>query len=233
MVNLAASVTIKEQASRFGEVAVEIPLHIFYIRGGQHARYRVKQVVAHVLSRHVEHILAAGYRQISSGCHKAPLGMLLIQAARGGYHLRLKPYAELQPEVVYLLHKGRKPSAQLFFVHEPVSEGGTIVISLTEPSVVHYKHFYTAVRCVLCYGEQLFVVKGKVCGFPVVHKNRSLTVSPFSAAEVLSVQLMVRARHLSKALSRYNENRFGSDKFLSHAELPVKSVGRNACHKSD
>mmetsp|Transcript_4729 Transcript_4729/g.17165 ORF Transcript_4729/g.17165 Transcript_4729/m.17165 type:complete len:218 (-) Transcript_4729:1549-2202(-) len=119
------------------QVAVHVPLHVLDVGARQELSQLADDIRAHILAREVkDELVATLTAALPPVLVQSPRGMLLVELALHVHHLRLHPDAELEPEGVDVLDKGRQSSGELPPILEPVPQGGRGVFSLAEPSVV-------------------------------------------------------------------------------------------------
>ena len=132
----------EERASGFCDIAVEVPLEVVYRILAEDCLHLTVDVFSYILAGHVNNALVSAEGAVSSGNMDAPVGMSAVQIGVGGYHFRLIPDTELQSESMNTVHKHAESALELVFVYVPVSERASVVVSYTEPAVVHNEHFY-------------------------------------------------------------------------------------------
>ena len=228
---LLLSVCFKKRASHLGKTSVEIPFDICYICAVHYLFYAIKKVISNILTTHIKYILMPRYAHISVWSLQCPFGMFSEKLAIFWYHFRLKPNTKFKSESVYSLCQRSKSAFELFLIDEPIAKRGPWGISVAKPTVIHYKHFNAKLGCGLCYIVDLFLVKVKVCSFPVVDQNGTAFVFPFTAAKIVSVKLMEYTAHTAKSFIGIHHYSFGRFKALVGFKVPHKSLGINA-HKN-
>ena len=134
---------------------------------------------------------------MSAGNVYAPVLMLRIQLAVRAYHLRLEPYTELKTYLVYLVYKVLKTAFYLVLVHKPVAQGRFIIVSVTEPAVVHDEHLDSGFLSLSCYIKELVRVKVEIGRFPVINKYRTAHILPLSSDKVVPHYIVEVSRHLT------------------------------------
>ena len=113
--------------------------------------------------------------------------MCPVQFGIGRYHLRLKPNAELHPQLVDLIHQIFQSAFQLPLIYLPVSQRTVVAVPCPEPTVVHDQHLYAQLRSLRGNLQQLFGVKVKIGSLPVIDQDRTLFVSIWASDQMFSV----------------------------------------------
>ena len=220
-------------AAHFSQVAVKVPLHILNVGGGENGRHALEEIISHILTGHIQHILVAGDGFLAAFDVQTPVRVGLIQFADRGDHLRLEPETKFQAQSIDLFRQFFHAAADFIFVNEPVAQRALIAVALTEPAVIQHEHFDTAVGSFFGDGEDFFVVKVEVGGFPVVDQYRTGFVTPFTATEVAAVQLVEGAGHFAQTFIGEDEDRFRSDKGFSRFQTPSEVAWIDAGHQTD
>ena len=160
----------------------------------------------------------------------APVGMGAEEVGVGGDHLRLVPYAELKPEVVYPAYKLAEPALELVLVYEPVAQRVLVVVALAEPAVVHDEHIHAKFLCAFRERDELVCIKIEERRLPAVYQQGTLLRSVFSGDEVEVIELMIYSAHLADALARVYHDRLGSLEALARLKMPGE-IGRINSHE--
>ncbi len=135
--------TVFRQGGRtnLGKLTVHIPLDVLNIRIIKYVFHHSVNAVPDLLVGVVQNVLLAGHRHIPSSDLDSPFGVLSVKLAVGRDHLRLEPDAEFHTQFVYLVNKVFQTAFKLLFVYKPVAERAVVRVSVSEPAVVHNKHF--------------------------------------------------------------------------------------------
>ena len=93
---------------------------------------------------------------------------------------------------------------------------------MTEPAVVHNKHFNAELGRFLCDGYELVGIEIEICCLPVVDKHGTALVLVFASDKVSSVKVMECSGHLSDTLGAVYHNDLGSGECFAAFEKPCK-----------
>ena len=156
---------------------------------------------------------------------QAPVGVRLIELAVGTYHFGLEPYTEFQTYLVDLIYKVLQSALYLLLIDEPVSEGGTVVVPVSEPAVVHHEHLYARLLCFSRDIEQLLGVEVEVCSLPVVDKYGAADILPLAADKVTAHYIMEVPGHLPETLGGVGDDDLGGLEAFAVFEVPGEVVG--------
>ena len=111
------------------------------------------------------------------------------------YHLKLYPETEFQSHLLDLAGKSGNSVWKLILIYKPVAKALVIIVSGSEPSVIQNEKLYPNLFGFFCNIEDFFLIKIKVSCFPVIKKDRTCMVSPFSTHQTVTVQSVVSLAH--------------------------------------
>lgn len=114
---------------------------------------------------------------------------------------------------------------QLALVHEPVAQGGSVVVPMAEPAVVQHKGIDAHPPAALYQFQQLFLVELEIGGLPVVDDDGPGLVADFGVPQVVFDGLMEVPGQASKAAVRVGEDGLGGGEGLPVLQPPGE-VGR-------
>ena len=140
--------------------------------------------------------------------------MLSVQIAVFGDHFRLNPDTELYAGVIYAPDQLAKRTAQLFFIHAPVSQPAVVIIPFPEPAIVHHDHVDTKFRRARCQLQNCLPCKIKISGFPAVKQYGPCLSAVLSSANMLPDTAMVPLRQLSQPAAGVGQNRLRNDQLF-------------------
>ena len=111
--------------------------------------------------------------------------MFFIKAAVLVDAFRFDPDTELHAEGVDSLNEVTERFAQLLLVDKPVAQSAEIVVSVSEPAVVHDNHVDAQLFGV--HGELIdrLAIKIKVSAFPAVYQDWADSVFIFPSAHMI------------------------------------------------
>ena len=163
--------------------AVEIPFEVCDIGTVEHGADRTEDMLPYLLTREIEHQLAARADRRPPRDREHPVGMSAAERAVLADHLRLHPDAELQPQRVYAACKLAERHAELFLVDGPVTERAPVIPPRAEPAVVHHEHLHAELRGVLRECEQTLAREIEIRGLPAVEQDGRSFLAVFAAAD--------------------------------------------------
>ena len=152
--------------------------------------------------------------------------MRLIKLALFGDHLGLHPDAEGEAESAHFVGEGGD-AARLFFVVEPIAEGGGVVVAAAEPAVVEDEELGARLLCRPCDVQDALAREGEVGALPIIDEHGAGFLLPDAADDVLLHKGAHPEPHLALAVAEA-EHRFGRKEGLSPFELPRKGEGIDA-----
>ena len=118
-----------------------------------------------------------------------------VKTAVPADHLRLEPQAEFHSHVPDFTCQPCYPIGQLMQVGIPVPQGSGVIVPLSKPPVIQHEQLYAQLPCLVCNGENLFLVKIHVCGFPVINQDGPFPVPPIPPGKPGPVELVERLTH--------------------------------------
>ena len=111
------------------------------------------------------------------------------------YHLKLYPETEFQAHLLNLAGKSGNSVWKLILIYKPVAKALVIIVSGSEPSVIQNEKLYPNLFGFFCNIEDFFLIKIKIGCLPVIKKDRTCMISPFSAHQAVTVQSVVSLAH--------------------------------------
>ena len=213
------------RASDLGQAAVEVPLDIRDIRAVHNLFDAIKEIIPDVRACHIENVLMARDAHRSIGGLNCPIGVRAEELAVPRHHFGLEPDTEFESDTFDPLDELAKSALELFLVDEPITERGTVRISVAKPAVVHNEHLNAELGRGFCYIEELFFVEIEVGRLPVVDEDGTALIFPLAAAEIVSVKLMECAAHTAESRVRIDHHRLGSDEVFARFKTPIEALG--------
>ena len=128
-------------------------------------------------------------------CSDDPVRMCSVAVTVLVYHLKLYPETEFQSHLLYLTGKSGNSVWKLVLIYKPVAKALVIIVSCSEPSVIQNEQLYPNLFGFFCNIEDFFLIKIKIGCFPVIKKDRTCMVSPFTAHQAVTVQSVVSLAH--------------------------------------
>ena len=137
------SLTIRRQfhAAQIRQLTVHVPFHIFDIGAVQHCRHAFKSMISDFLPGQIQYILIPAQASYTARNGDCPVGMLSVQIRIRRDHLRFEPDTELKSHGIYPIHQKFQTSRQLFLIDFPVTQARAVIITVSEPTIVHDQHF--------------------------------------------------------------------------------------------
>ena len=111
------------------------------------------------------------------------------------YHLKLYPETKFQAHLLDLTGKSGNSVWKLILIYGPVAKALVIIVSGSEPSVIQNEKLYPNLFGFFCNIEDFFLIKIKIGCLPVIKKDRTCMISPFSAHQAVTVQSVVSLAH--------------------------------------
>ena len=106
-------------------------------------------------------------------------------------HLRLKPETEPHADGFAGFDNGGESIRQLPFVCKPVAKRSSVVVSVSEPSVVENKNFNTQILAASDQIEKLLIIEIKICCLPVVNDNGTAFSDRFGVSQMRADQIVI------------------------------------------
>ena len=69
---------------------------------------------------------------------------------------------------------------------------------MSEPAIIHDKHFDSALLCLTGNIQKFFCIEIKISCFPVIDEDRAFFVIVFTSDYMISVEIMITPAHLTK-----------------------------------
>ena len=180
---------------------VGIPFHIFNIGAFQDFTHLIENIFSHIFSGKIQNKLISSSGNGMSRNFQRPVRMFPVKITVLRYHLRLKPDAEFQADLIYSFYQTFQSARQLLFIYHPVSQAAVVIVSLSKPAVIHDQHLNAYFFGLSCDLQQLLCIKSKICGFPVIDQDWSSGIFEFSSADILTNSLVIISGQFSKTFS--------------------------------
>ena len=136
------------------------------------------------------------------------------------YHFGLEPQTEFHSGFVHIIYKRFKAAFKLFLVDPPVAKSFAIVASFAEPAVVKYEHIYAGTFDFIDNSFKLGYVEIEIGCLPIVDDYRANAVDVAFVYQILPVQIMESAAHLSQPAVRIYKNGFRGTESFALFEFP-------------
>ena len=108
--------------------------------------------------------------------------MLPVETAVLIDHLRLDPNAEFHAKAVDSANQVSQSSLQLICIDKPVAQPRVIAVAAAKPAVIQYQHLNPQFRGLSGNRKDLFFIKIKIGGLPVVDEDGPPGKPVFSSA---------------------------------------------------
>ena len=178
----------------------------------------------------VQHILLAQRARFSVRQLEPPVGVRTEQLRIFVDHLRFHPDAKLHAHLIDRVCQFLQTALQLSFIDKPVTQGGCVIITVSEPAVIHDQHVQPGLLRSLRESDQDVRVKVHHRRFPVIDQNRSVLRQPALFDEMTAVQVMVRSGHLPEAFSGIDQCHFRRLECVAGHHRPGESLRMDAHH---
>ena len=150
---------------------------------------------------HIQYQLVSAADGMPSGDFHGPVGVGAEQVGILGYHLRLEPDAEFHAQIVDLPYQLRQAAFDLFLIDIPVSEARIIIVTLSEPAVIHDDHLDAHIFGCFGYIDQLFIIKVEKRSFPGIDQDRASDIPyEFAPVEISAEEMMEVVAHSGQSL---------------------------------
>ena len=153
-----------------------------------------------------------------------PVRMRPVQVGIDIDHLRLDPDAEIQPHPIHLPADAGKPARQLLPVRVPVAQRSRVVVSLSEPAVIHHEELHANLLALLREVQQPALIDLEVAGLPAVQEHRPRLLLPGPAHHVLAHEIMHLVAHPVVALIRAGHHRLRRLEALARRQRPREGL---------
>ena len=167
------------------DAPVVIPLQILDISTVKHLAGLVEYIINYFFVREIQNKLVSAENRLPARYSERPVRMLPVEIAVHIHHLGLYPNSEFNPLRINLFDYFSKTFAKLFLIHGPIAKAGIVVVSLSEPAVVHDNHLYSKLHGLVCQSQKILSLEVEIESFPAVYEHRTLLVSPLSPADML------------------------------------------------
>ena len=228
MHSLALAIRISRPAVRLCHIPVHIPFDVGNGRLSDNHRDHFINVIYNFLSGEIQHMLMSCMTFKPARCRNQPIRMPPVKVTVFIYHFQFYPQAKLQSHIFNLSGQSGNTFRQFFKIGIPVSQTSVIIISGSEPAVIQNKKLCAGFLCLFGNVQDLFLIKVKIGGFPVIQQDRTGLISPDSSHKPFSVQPMIYLAHLVQAMVAVYHNCFRSLKAFSFFENPRKVLRMNA-----
>ena len=117
-------------------------------------------------------------------------------------HLRLNPDAKFHPLIMHTGNKLCQAASQFRFIDLPVPQGRIVVISFSEPAVIHHYHINSKGSGFFCQIHDRISRKIKIGCLPTVDQYWALHMDIFAAAHMVADAVMILLRQCRQSLCR-------------------------------
>ena len=211
---------------------VHIPFDICDICRRKDFCHPLDHIINHFRICQIQYSLVTSLRVGAPRDLHRPVRMCTIQITVCIYHFRLDPDPELQSQVIDLFTNTGKSAGQFLFINIPVTQRRLIVITVSEPSVIHDKQLDAHLACFLRQFQQFFFINIKISRFPAVQQYGTHFLFPCSAYDVLSDERMHLMTHTGKSLTGDRHGTLRTLKGIPRLKVPGKTVRIDAGAKT-
>ena len=166
----------------------------------KHFVHTVKNILLNLRLCKVKHKLIAKFVVFPRRIVINPVGVRSEQIAVTLYHFGLKPQAEVHTERINAVNKLVKTVGKFFLINKPVAKTCAVVISFSEPAVVHNKKLASKLCRLFCKLKLTFCVNVKRRSLPRIIQNGKRLFGVSSRQNMINRKTAHIVAHLGKAV---------------------------------
>ena len=154
-----------------------------------------------------------------------PIRVFSEEVAILGDHFGFEPESELDTLCADGVGQFPHGSGDFLFVCGPVSQGASVAVSFSEPSVVEDEEVHAVFLGGACQIHQFFLGEIEVHGLPVVDEDRPWGVSPPSGDEVVSEEVVEGSGESSQSIGGESLEGLRGLEGVAGLEEPLEALG--------